>query len=128
MILVDAVNFRQVYNEISMLKLPIKVAYGLQKIFNQLKDDNEFFDSRVREIIQNYAEKDENGNAILTENGAGIAVSADKRADCNKEIEELYRTEIIAPATNLTIEDLEKVEGLELTIPQLEILGKFLAE
>ncbi len=126
MFLVDAVNFQQVYNELSGMRLPIKVAYGLQKIYNGLKQDNEFFETRIKEIINSYAKKDENGNPILTNDGKGIEVDGEKKDDCNKEISELYQTEITAPVVNLTLEDLISVDGLELTIPQLEILGKFL--
>ena len=126
MILVDAVNFQQVYNELATMRLPIKVAYGLQKLYNALKPDNDFFDNRIKEIIEGYAKKDEEGNPILTSDGRGIEVEEDKREECNKEINELYQTEITAPDVNLTLEDLTTVEGLELTIPQLEILGKFL--
>lgn len=126
MILVDAVNFQQVYNELSSMRLPIKVAYGLQKIYNALKADNEFFENRIKEIVSNYAKKDEDGNPILTSDGRGIEVADDKREECNKEIGELYQTEITPPVVNLTLEDLTAVDGLELTIPQLEVLGKFL--
>ena len=129
MYLVDAVNFKQVYNELSGIKLPVKVAYGLQKIYNSLKSDNEFYENRIREIIFNYSKKDENGSPILMNDGRGIEVEVGKRANCNQEISELYQTEITPPATvNLTLDDLIAVDGLELTIPQLEILGKFLAE
>ena len=126
MILVDAVNFQSVYNELSSMRLPIKVAYGLQKIYNSIKSDNEFFESRIKEIVNSYAKKDENGNPVLTSDGRGIEVDEDKRELCNNEINELYQTEITAPDVNLTLEDLASVDGLELTIPQLEILGKFL--
>lgn len=128
MILVDAINFQQIYNEISTLKLPIKVSYGLNKIMNGLKDDIDFFNSRLQEIVTDYSDKDENGNPILTEDGRGIVVSDEKKEECNQKIQELYTTEITPPATNLTIGDLENVSNLELTVQQIEILAKFLGE
>ena len=128
MILVDAINFQQIYNEISTLKLPIKVSYGLSKIMNGLKDDIDFFNSRLQEIVTDYSDKDENGNPILTDDGRGIVVSDEKKEECNQKIQELYTTEITPPATNLTIGDLENVSNLELTVQQIEILAKFLGE
>ena len=128
MILVDAINFQQIYNEISTLKLPIKVSYGLNKIMNGLKDDIDFFNSRLQEIVTDYSDKDENGNPILTEDGRGIVVSDEKKEECNQKIQELYTTEITPPATSLTIGDLENVSNLELTVQQIEIFAKFLGE
>lgn len=124
----EILTFQDFVGTFTDRKLPIKIAYAFQKYEKQIEPSLEFYRNKIQEIVANYAEKDENGNPVLINEGRGISVKEEFREQCEKEITELYSLEVDVDPMNFTIEDLEKVEGLELTIPQLATLSNFIKQ
>ena len=51
--------------------------------------DIEFYQENIQKILDNYAEKDENGNFKSNEESSGIMIKEEKIEQCHKEINDL---------------------------------------
>lgn len=69
-------------------KLPVFIAYKLMKLLKGLEEDVNFYRTKVSEIIDEYAEKDPNGQALQSQNG-GVIIQNGKVDECNAKIKEL---------------------------------------
>ena len=103
----EALGIQTLYNSISGTKLPIKTAYKFTRLAKQLEGDIEFYQNKFREILNDCAEKDENGEFKVIQDGRSFAIVPGKEEECNQRVAELYSLDI-------------KVEGVEFTIEELD--------
>lgn len=97
-------------NDVST-KMPVKVAYKIMKILSSIEKEEEFFNSKMREIIDEYGKKDEQGNPVFTESG-GVEIKEGVEGECNQKVAELNSLEIEISDLKLTLDELD---GIELT-------------
>lgn len=105
--------------------LPIRTAYKLSKLLKATESDHEFYVNNLNELIQTYAERDENGNPALTEDGNGIRIRKDGLEEFEWKINSLWTIETTVPDIKLTFEELE---GLKLTVEEVSALEPFIEE
>lgn len=86
--LIDKVAANRVLTEHVNDKLPVFIAYKLMKLLKGLKEDVNFYRTKMSEIIDEYAEKDPNGQALQSQNG-GVIIQNGKVDECNAKIKEL---------------------------------------
>ena len=89
--LIDKVAANRVLMEHVNDKLPVFIAYKLMKLLKGLEEDVNFYRTKMSEIIDEYAEKDPNGQALQSQNG-GVIIQNGKVDECNaksKELEEM---------------------------------------
>lgn len=86
--LIDKVAANRVLMEHVNDKLPVFIAYKLMKLLKGLKEDVNFYRTKMSEIIDEYAEKDPNGQALQSQNG-GVIIQNGKVDECNAKIKEL---------------------------------------
>ena len=65
---------------------------SLSRLNEQLQKELDALTTEVKNVAENYSEKDENGKPIIVENGA-IKLQMDKIDEINKELEQIYLTE-----------------------------------
>ena len=106
MLLIQAVNIKNVLGKITEEKMPVKLAYKIMKFISTVEAEEKFFNEKTLEIIQKYALRDENSEFILTTEG-GIKIDPEKYDDCEKESKELQELEIEVKDIKLTLEELE---------------------
>lgn len=106
-------------------KLPFKTAYKFAKLGEIIESELKFFQEKMQEIITTYSEKDENGDPVLTEDGASIKIQESKVAECQQEINELNNVEVDIHDIYFTIEELE---SLSLTTQQVYALMPLIKE
>lgn len=93
--LIEAVNAYLAAEEMSREKWPYPVALALVKVKRRVKDEVDFFLARERELVEEYAARDERGNIRLTSAGTfvfkdpakGPAYEAARKELCETEIE-----------------------------------------
>ena len=73
--------------------LPLKVAYKLNKIKKAVSAEGEFYTNKFQEIVDKYAQKDEKGQVILSDDGQQIMIIEDKIEDLKAEIEDIVSNE-----------------------------------
>ena len=105
-------------------KLPLKVAYKLNKLKKAVEVEGEFYRNKFQEIVDTYAKKDENGQIVFSEDGNQIMIQDGKIEECNQALSDLQELTVEIDNCNLTIDDFG--EDVECTPEDLEALMPFL--
>lgn len=85
-----------------------KLAYKLMKFLRKIEVEEQFYNMKMKEIIDMYGEKDEDGRFVFV--GEGIKIIKDKIDECNKRIADLSETEVDAPDIYFSIDELDEVK------------------
>ncbi len=100
-------------------KLPASIAYKLAKFLRLTDGDEKFFNEKFKAILDNYAQKDEDGNFVRGD--GGIVLKPETAEVCKQELRELEGTEIELPfqfsmddmsCLTLSIKDCFDMDGL----------------
>jgi len=91
--LIDKAAANRVLMEHVNDKLPVFIAYKLMKLLKRLEDDVNFYRTKMSEIIDEYSEKDPNGQALQSQNG-GVIIQNGKADECNNKIKELEEMQV----------------------------------
>ena len=117
------IDFKNGSDFFTNVNLPLKGAYKINKIKQNVEKESEFYLNKFQEIIDTYAKKDENGNLVFSDDGNQIMIQDDKINECNTALEDLQKLEVEIENYNLTIEDLG--DDVECTTEELEALMPF---
>lgn len=112
-------------NELSNQKFSIKTAYTFSKIFSRAREELEFYQTKYREIISLYGEKDEDGEFVLSENGNIIYIQKDKIEECKDKLNELQNLEVDLPDYKIHLDELDSIK---LSTNEISILLPFICE
>lgn len=104
-------------------KMSPKLSYKLVKFLSIVETEERFFNEKMKEIIECYCEKDENGNFIPVDNGLKIKDGATE--ECNKAICELEAVEIEVPQFKFTLNELDE---LKFSMQDMLVLSAFIDE
>lgn len=104
-------------------KLSAKLSYKLMKFVSKLETEENFYNGKMREIIDTYCEKDENGNFIPLDNG--FKVKDGCILDCNKAISELDVLDVEAPEITFSVDELSE---MKLSVSDMMALSHFITE
>ena len=118
------IDFRNNGDFFATANVPLKGAYKINKIKKAVEKESEFYSEKFQEIIDSFAQKDENGNLKFSEDGSQILIQDGKIDECNQALEDLQNLEVEVENFNLTIDDLG--ENIECTPEQLEALMPFM--
>ena len=105
-------------------KLPVKLAYKFIKFLQKTQKDEDFLNEKLREIADEFGERDEKGEFVLTPEG-GVRVKADMQKDCVAKTTELNEVTVDDPDIRFTLEELEE---LKLSVESLTALEPILNE
>ena len=111
------IEFQKFYNNVKNIKLPLKTAYKLNKLFIQANEELSFYQQKFVEIINNFGKRDENGALVYSSDKTSIEIEETRRDECFQKIEELQNLEVDINGIDFTIEELE---GFNLTISEVE--------
>ena len=104
-------------------KLTPRFSYKLMKFISKIETEERFFNERMRDIINKYGERDENGNLIPLDNG--IKIKDGTVLECNQEISELESVEVEAPDMKFTLDELAEIK---LSVQDMFLLSEFIQE
>ena len=120
----EILDFSKVYNSIKDEKMSIKTAYKLNKLIKKIEEENNFYNIKFHEIIEQYAEKNDQGEyQYIDENS--IKIKKGKEQECYKKVSELQNLEIEIPNITFSIEELGDIN---LTIDTVNMLMPFIEE
>lgn len=120
----QVLNLRQNISFFLSQKLPLPVAYKLNKINNATRKEADFYQDKFNEIVEKYAKKDENGNLVFSEDGEQIIIKDDLVSECNDALEELMDLEIEIDNLGLTIDAFG--DNIECTATEIDAIVPFL--
>lgn len=117
----EVVIANQILNKLKQNYFNGKVAFVLARIIREIQKENEIFELTRMEIINRYADKDEEGNLLQTENG-GVHIAEDQLPKCNSELSDMLSTTI-----ELNIEPIKEewLANAELTLEEAIALEPF---
>ena len=118
-------NFSQFYSLTTSRSLPIKTAYKLSKLATAVETEVTFYQTKLREILNEYCLVDDNGNYVLTDDGQGFKIQPGKEVECNQAMADLHSLEIELP--NITF-SIDEFDGLELRIQDLNGIMPFIVD
>lgn len=119
----NAYRARMALNKISHSAMPAKTAYKISKLSNFLKDDANFYTERLSQIIEQYGEKDENDEPVIS--GNGYKIQKDKTDECTAAIKELSEIEAAIPDAKIYLSELD---GVELSPDDIAAIYDFIEE
>ena len=102
--------------------LPIKTAYRLLKLAELVSNEAENYRNLFRQILDEYAEKKEDGSYVLSKDGANVIIQKDHIQDANQKVDELNKIDIEIPYT-FDIKDFDNIEiSLEELAPLMDLI------
>lgn len=118
------INATKVFGQITQEKISPKLAYKILKLCKGASEEEQFYDKKRSEIIQEYAIKDENGQVKISDDGM-ITIIPDKIPEVEKALRELNELEVEAPNIKFTLDELEE---LKLSVSDMFALEAFIEE
>ena len=102
--------------------LPIKTAYRLLKLAELVSNEAANYRNLFRQILDEYAEKKEDGSYVLSEDGANVIIQKDHIQDANQKVDELNKIDVEIPYT-FDIKDFDNIEiSLEELAPLMDLI------
>ena len=102
-------------NNLKSKNLPIKTAYRLLKLAEFFATESDNYRNLFRQILDEYAEKNEDGSFVFSEDGTNIILKKDYIKEANEKVSELNQLEVDVPYTF----DLKEFENLEISLEDL---------
>lgn len=95
--------------------LPIKTTYRLLKLAEFVATESDNYRNLFRQILDEYAEKNEDGSFVFSEDGTNVILKKDHIKEANEKVSELNQLEVNVPYTF----DLREFENLEISLEDL---------
>jgi hypothetical protein len=118
-------NLKTCLEKLQPLSIPFKTKYQLSKLAVSLEKNLEFYSNSVREIINQYAEKDSNGEILYTdETKQNVRIIDGKISECNKAFNSLNEVEYEIIDMELDEKVFDEL-SVDLTYAEIEVLSLF---
>jgi hypothetical protein len=114
----------KVFNQVAQTKISSKLAYKIMKLCKSVAVDEEFYNNKKNEIINEYAVRDENGQIVVSDDGM-ISIQEDKIADAQNALNNLNDIEVDEPNIKFTLAELDE---LKLSVADMFVLDAFIEE
>lgn len=121
----DVLDLSILYSKIKTKNFPIKTLYKFSKLFKAINEEKEFYSNNLQSIIDNYAERDEEGNYVQLDNGNAVKIQEDKIPEAQAKINELVALSVDVPDVTFTIEELESAD---FTVEEFNLFLPFISE
>ena len=121
----QALKTLDIYKRIKNQYLPAKVAYKLNKLYNELEKTSIFYHEELDKIIVEYSEKNEDGSPKILEDGSGIKIKEEFVEEAKAKAEELWNLDVDSPEVQISLNDLDNIR---LSIEELNAMSPFIKE
>ena len=120
-------NGLQTITSLAEKPMPVRLAAKLLRLVEDLQKENEIIEKQRRLIIEKYADKDEKGEVIISNEG-NVSFKENKTAEeAQNELNELANLEVEIIDRKITEEELIN-SNIQLTLGQLSVLKNFINE
>jgi hypothetical protein len=104
------INAANIFNQVAQTKISSKTAYKIMKLYKSIAAEEEFYNQKRNDIINQYADRDENGQIKLSEDGNMIIILPDKLAEAELAMLELNNIEVEIPNIRFNLSELEELK------------------
>ena len=82
--------------KLTQKELPIRTLYKVDKLIKLVGKEKDFYQTQFQALVDIYAERDENGNYLYTDESAeAVKIIPDKIAECQSKMNELVNIRYI---------------------------------
>jgi len=117
------VQVKGVFAPFVRTRLSPKLSYKLLKFLKAIEFEEKFFNSKVKELLNEFGQKNKQGKYI-TENG-NIKIIEGKEEACANAFNELNDLEVSVPDITFTLEELKDIT---LSVQDIAIIEDFIKE
>ena len=122
--ILNLISAARVFAQIGQTKISSKLAYKIMRFCKSIAADEEFYNNKRNEIINEYAVRDENGAIVQSDDGV-VNIIQDKITEANAALMELNGVEVEAPNIKFSLSELEE---LKLSVADMFALDAFIEE
>lgn len=123
--LIEIANLRTTLTKIANQSLHFTTAYRINRLIHGIEESWTFFTESMNTLIQQYGQKDAEGNLVYTEDGQSVLLIPETSTEANAKMMELSQVDANLPDITFTPEEFSK---LELTAWEVEVLMEFIKE
>lgn len=120
--LINLIQIKNIFKPNMKFK-DIQVGYKVMKFLKSIENDTTFYDTKLVEIAQECAEKDE--DKIKTDERGNLILAKDKISEWNSKIEDLANIEIEVTIPSFKLEDFSECD---FNLEELSILESLISE
>lgn len=122
--LIELYNVERLHDKFnSRTDLPVKTAYKVVRFFETVEKEASFYRDELIKILNEYAERDEEGKVVVSEDGQNIKIKEELLTECEDKLKELADMEVDKPSVTFNLEELPdgwSAQELELLMPFIE--------
>lgn len=123
--LYEAVTLHNLFAKFQNLRLPFKTSHKIALMSNELSTHYSFYETKFRELIDEYGRKDEEGNLMPTPDGKGILLIESKTIEATNKMTELSDVEVVLKDYQFSVDDFGDTE---MTPAEMNALLPFISE
>ena len=105
--IIEIISYQDLYAKLKDRQMPVKIAYKLNKLNAQLATEVAFYQESVQKILNECAQKDEEGNYIPNEDQTGVMIKPELLEECYTKINELQNLKVPIPDITFALDELD---------------------
>lgn len=113
-----------IIDKIKNQSAPVKVAYKIVKLLKILNEEKDNYIKLLQDIIEEYGERNEDGELKTSPDKQSIPIVPEKREECYKKITELEEVMVKIELPSFTLDELEQLEFTIEDLSKIQFLIK----
>ena len=119
--IIKIIQAKEVFAPHFQEKLAPSLSYKIYKFCKFADQEEEFYNQKRRELIEDYAQRDENG--VIIQNNGMIQLIPDRIAEARSAMAELNAIDVDAPNVKF---DLDELSEIKLSVADIVALDGFI--
>ena len=115
------IKIKKIFMPYSQEKLSAKLSYKIYKLIRKIEEDESFFEQKRQELINEYGEKDEHGQLIITHDGM-VKIPKELQEEAQQKLSDLSSIDVEMPTCTFTIDELSEIKLSVVDMATLEEL------
>lgn len=112
-------NLSETMDTLLPLQLKMPFAYEVASIAREVRENNFMINAMRQEIVERFAERDDNGQIKINQEDGTVEVQEGKYAELNAELDKLMNRDIELNSNKIKLVD---IKDLDLTVGQISAL------
>ena len=120
----NLIQIKDVFSPHYSEKLSVALSYKIYKLCNAIEQEEKFFNQKRQEIIDEFAQRDENGQIVVNDKGF-VQFDADKAEEAHKMLNDLSSVDVDVPNVKFKIDELSEIK---LSVMDMAVLEPLIEE
>ena len=116
-------DFPNFYALVKNQKITFKTSYRLAMLATEVEKQYNFYTEQFRALLDQYGQKDVEGNLVPTDDGQGVKLVQETMEECYAKVNELRDLDITLPDCYFSLDDFD---GIELTPAEVNAIIPFI--